>query len=177
MSEEFLTVVEAAEKLSVSPRTIQRYCKEGRLNYKWVTGKRHRELRIIPPIPVSGLPGVKKKALSSVNIVSSEEFMSTIGELREMLREKDERLAEMKQEINTLKKSLAGNGRHADNTLLNGEDSEIVEKAKQILHDFNKVRPVEKKLILRMAKELSEHGRFLRKLGLPAHSSENQDSE
>lgn len=62
MSEELLTVIEAAKKLGVSPRTIQRYCKQGRLNHKWVQGKRHKELRILSPIPISQLPGEVQKS-------------------------------------------------------------------------------------------------------------------
>ena len=64
MSEELLTVAEAASKLGVSPRTIQRYCKQGRLNFKWVKGKRHKELRILSPIPISQLPGGRRKNLA-----------------------------------------------------------------------------------------------------------------
>mgnify|MGYP000853127174 CR=1 FL=1 len=59
MQDELLTVLDVAAKLGVSVRTVQRYCKQGLLNHKWIHGKRHRELRIVPPIPLSLLPGVK----------------------------------------------------------------------------------------------------------------------
>ena len=82
MSEEFLTAAETANILSVSIRTIQRYCKQGRLNYKWITGKRHKELRIIPPIPVSDLPGVKRqKGMSSIDYVTRTDFENTTEEM------------------------------------------------------------------------------------------------
>ena len=61
MSEEYLTVAEFAHKLGVSPRTVQRYCKDGRLKHKWVKGKRHKELRILPPIQMTQLPYSRRK--------------------------------------------------------------------------------------------------------------------
>ena len=90
MSEELLTVAEAAAKLSVSNRTIQRYCKQGLLNHKWIAGKRHKELRIIPPIPVSQLPGVKKKrVLSKFDVENMRMFYSEGIEMMQELKKRD----------------------------------------------------------------------------------------
>jgi len=165
MSEEMLTVSEAAEKLSVSPRTIQRYCKQGRLNYKWIKGKRHKELRIIPPIPISTLPGVHHKAdIQEMGFASSVE----LEELKYRLEEKDERIESLEREIAAFKSLLesspdsvtASGGGAAD------DQREIIEQARAIVSDFKRIRPVEQKLILKMAKEIKAHGDFLATLGM-----------
>ena len=166
MPEDFLTVTEASERLSVSPRTIQRYCRQGRLNYKWVTGKRHRELRIIPPIPIGDLPGVKKKALVSSDIVAMEDFVRTVQELRDQLRHKDEQIEELEKQIDNLRTLVTGMSELRDTGSTASVDTEVIEKARTIIHDFNSVRPVEKKLILKMAKELKSHTEFLCTLGM-----------
>jgi len=170
MSEKYLTVAEAAEKLSVSPRTIQRYCKQGRLNYKWVHGKRHRELRIIPPIPVADLPGVKIKK-EAVDFVTADEHRAAIEELKESLREKDRAIEEIRREVERLKSTAAGSPSVVP------EDREILQRAREIIHDFRKVRPVEKKLILKMAKEIEAHAAFLRSLGMDRETPEHPSSE
>ena len=166
MSEEYLTVTEAAEKLSVSPRTIQRYCKQGRLNYKWVTGKRHRELRIIPPIPVSDLPGVRQKKGIDADFVTIEDFQISADELRHQLMEKDRRIDELIEEIEHLKNSLTEKTSIRGMLHTESHDTDILDKARELVRDYNEVRPVEKKLILKMAKELKAHTEFLRSLGM-----------
>ena len=145
MSEELLTVAETAAKLSVSNRTIQRYCKQGLLNHKWVAGKRHKELRIIPPIPVSELPGVKKKKVLSTSDVEN------------IIEEQKLRIEKLEQKIARLQ-SLS-------------PDANLLKKADSLLHDFNKVRPIEKKLILKMAREIKTYGDYLRSIGMnpPEH--------
>jgi len=168
MSEEYLTVAEAAEKLSVSPRTIQRYCKQGRLNYKWVHGKRHRELRIIPPIPVADLPGVKIKK-EAIDFVTADEYRAAIEELKESLLEKDRVIEEIRREVERLKSIGAGG------STATPDDREILERAREIVHDFRKVRPVEKKLILKMAKEIEAHAEFLRSLGMDRQASSSSE--
>ena len=82
MSEESLTVTETARKLGVSPRTIQRYCKEGRLNHKWIKGKRHKELRILPPIHIAHLPcGRRKNLAGTFDYITKNEFEEITSEL------------------------------------------------------------------------------------------------
>jgi len=171
MSEDFLTVTEAAERLSVSPRTIQRYCRQGRLNYKWVTGKRHRELRIIPPIPIGDLPGVKKKALGSSDIVAMEDFVRTVQDINDQLRRKDERIEDLEKQIDNLRTLVTGMGELRDNGTAATGDTEIIEKARSIIHDFSTMRAVEKRLILKMAKEIKAHSDFLRTLGMKENVS------
>ena len=164
MSEDYLTVAETAIKLSVSPRTIQRYCKQGRLNYKWITGKRHKELRIIPPLPVSDLPGVKKKKiLDTSDFVIKNDFENIIEELKQQLLAKDHRIDELEHEIAQLK-SLSSGG-------------ELFQKAESLLHDFNKVRPVEKKLILKMAREIQAYGEYLQSIGMNPPETEDLQME
>ena len=166
MSDDFLTVTEAAERLSVSPRTIQRYCRQGRLNYKWVTGKRHRELRIIPPIPIGDLPGVRKKTLGTSDLVALEDFNRSVQEFRDQLKLKDERIEELEKQIGSLSALVSGMNGHHDTGHTAPRDAEVIEKAHTIIHDFNTVRPVEKRLILKMAKEIKTHSEFLRTLGM-----------
>lgn len=170
MSDDLLSVSEAAERLSVSPRTIQRYCKQGRLNYKWVTGTRHRELRIVPPIPVSELPGVKKHGISADEFVSADEFESAIASLNERLYDVVERLAAISSDIERLKS--AGGGVSSGGAVSRA-DRDIIAKAGELVHDYNTVRPLEKKLILKMAKEVQAHSQFLRTLGMKDPESDD----
>ncbi len=167
MAKDYLTVTEAADRLAVSPRTIQRYCKQGRLNYKWVTGKRHRELRIIPPIPVADLPGVKqKKELGPDDFVSITDFKVTVDELRTILLEQERRFDELENKITELKNAVSNSSQRVETFQADVHEQEIISRARQIVDDFNAVRPVEKKLILTMAKELKAHGDFLKSLGM-----------
>ncbi len=165
MSEEMLTVQEAADKLSVSPRTIQRYCKQGRLNYKWVKGKRHKELRIVPPIPISSLPGVHGKT-------DPEEFgyasKDDLAELKRMVEEKNERIENLEREISVFKELLDSrlDSIQSHPTGAASDGAEIIEKARAIVEEFKNVRPVEQKLILKMAKEIKAHGEFLSRLDM-----------
>ncbi len=170
MSEDFLTVTEAAEKLSVSTRTIQRYCKQGRLNYKWVTGKRHRELRIIPPIPITELPGVKKKGFPDEGFVSQEDFDTAIAKLRDDLTKRGERIERLEREI----AALRGTGSGAQGSVDNGE---MLSRAREIVYEYDRVRTVEKKLILKMAKEIRDHAAFLATLGMDASQTEDDTPE
>lgn len=179
MSEDYLTVAEAAEKLSVSHRTIQRYCRQGRLNYKWVMGKRHRELRIIPPIPVDALPGVKqKRVLDASDYVTISAFESKTEELRQLLLEKDSRIEELEQKIAQLKSMISvGSGAPESAGISQSHGGEILKKAVSLLNDFTKVRPVEKKLILKMAKEVEAHGEYLRAIGMDKPEQEEPSTE
>ena len=142
MSEELMTVGEAAKKLSVSPRTIQRYCKQGLLNHKWIRGKRHKELRIVPPIPLSMLPGVRRGSAPGAG------DLATRKELEELFTSFSRELAERDHRIN------------------------ILLKVESLLEEFETVRPVEKKLILKLAQELQSHSKFLRTLGFKKNSDE-----
>ena len=159
MSEEFLTVTEAADKLAVSPRTIQRYCRQGRLNHKWIQGKRHKELRIIPPIDYTGLPGVKHhKGIDTSALVSHADFERSVNDLRGQIAEKDRRIRELEDEMAKMRRTPHG----GQDTLL----PEFSRKADVILYDIEQVRPKEKRLIIKLAKEVSAHAEFLKKLGM-----------
>jgi len=176
MSEDYLSVAEAAEKLSVSPRTIQRYCKQGRLNHKWVTGKRHKELRIIPPLPIMDLPGVKQKnVLDASDYVTKVDFENITGELKSLLTEKEKRIEELENEIQRLQSAISGSPQPPVTAETSQpHDSDFLKKAQEFLHDFKTVRPVEKRLIIKMAKEVQAHSEFLRSLGM--ESPEHDDS-
>jgi hypothetical protein len=165
MSDELLTVSEAAEKLEVSARTVQRYCKQGLLNYKWVHGKRHRELRVVPPIPLSLLPGVKRgNAPGGEDLVSREEFERLRESLTREIRERDRR-------IEALEGMLSGSssGVKSAGTVSPGgshSDSQRLDRLEALLAEYERVRPVEKKLILKLAQTVKEQGDFLGAMGM-----------
>jgi len=167
MSEDYLSVAEASERLAVSPRTIQRYCKQGRLNYKWVTGKRHREIRIIPPIPVGDLPGVKqKKDLGPDDFVSITDFKNSVDELRKLLLDQERRYDELSDKINELATALNSSSQRVETIQADVHEQEVISRAREIVDDFNAVRPVEKALILKMAREIKDQGEYLKTLGM-----------
>jgi len=167
--EEYLTVQEAAEKLSISPRSVQRYCREGRLNHKWVQGKRHKELRIVPPISFSNLPGVrKKKVLTSFDYVTKPDIESITEDLRKRIQEKELHIQKLEMEIIELKALIKGQ------SSVSGSSHGLGDKTDMIIHDFETVRPKERKLIVKMAEEIKTHGEFLKTLGM-TDNSENTD--
>ncbi|MFC1693711.1 DUF3294 domain-containing protein [Candidatus Latescibacterota bacterium] len=171
MSEEYLTVIEAAGKLSVSPRTIQRYCKQDLLNYKWVTGKRHKELRIIPPIEASNLPGVRHKTqFNPSDFVTKENFVTITGELKNRIKELETKL-EMAKTASAAATGVSDTV--SDSAQVTGD---IHEKTRSFLKDFEKVRPIEKKLILKMAEEIKAHGEFLSSLGMDTSAQDESDT-
>ncbi|MHB9030438.1 MAG: helix-turn-helix domain-containing protein [Candidatus Latescibacterota bacterium] len=165
MTDELLTVTEAAEKLDVSARTVQRYCKQGLLNYKWVHGKRHRELRVVPPIPLSLLPGVKRgNAPGAEDMVSREEFERLRESLTREIRERDRR-------IEALEGKVSGSPFEAKSAATASlstppPDSHRLDRLEALLAELERVRPVEKKLILKLAQTVKEQGDFLRTLGM-----------
>lgn len=166
MSDEMISVGDAAKKLGVSTRTVQRYCKQGLLNHKWVHGKRHRELRIVPPIPLSLLPGVKRgSAVDSSNMVTKEEFADMQTALTLEIVRRDQR-------IEKLERGLAHISRHGEiipDSGLSGSgssESERLERIESILEEYQHVRPVERKLILKLARTVKEQDDFLRTLGM-----------
>jgi excisionase family DNA binding protein len=161
MSDEYLSVTEAAKKLGVSPRTVQRYCKERRLNFSWVTGKRHKELRILPPITVSQLPGGRRKNIAgSFDYVTKSVFDDVISELKHRLEEKDRKIAVMEEELSELKAMISANRTIPEHSA----KEEILSKLETYLYDFEKIRPAEKKLILKIANEVKSHSESLKSL-------------
>ena len=179
MSEDYLTVNETAGILSVSPRTIQRYCKQGRLNYRWIKGKRHKEIRIIPPMPISDLPGVKrKKGMGAFDYVEKTDFENTTGELKNKLLESNYRIKELEIVVSQLRSLIAqSSGEIKISGGYGSSDNEVREKAALLLKDFEKVRPVEKKLILKMAREIEAHREFLHSLGMNLPENDDKQKE
>jgi hypothetical protein len=175
MQDELMTVNETAKKLGVSVRSVQRYCKHGLLNHKWIHGKRHRELRIIPPIPLTLLPGVKRMtAAAGEDLVSREEF----DELSAILRRE---LALCDRRIETLERELAqlspGTGTPVgDVTAPEVSPAGFLERAGVIIDDYERIRPVEKKLILTIARMVKAQEEFFRKLGMEKGKN-NPDDE
>ena len=158
MSEEYLTVTKAAETLSVSKRTIQRYCRQGRLNYKWVQGTRHRELRIIPPIPIGELPGVHhKKEIDTSDLLTRSDFDIAIVDLRQRLLDQERRIEDLEREIARLAAGREGAVMIAETASASIADGELRKKIDTLIHDFETVRPVEKQLVLKIAREVKEH--------------------
>jgi hypothetical protein len=153
-----MTVGEAAHKLGVSIRTVQRYCKQGLLNHKWIRGKRHRELRIIPPIPITLLPGVKRgSAVEAEGLVSKEDFELLAAGFRSELARMKARIEAFEIELSRL-----AVGEQTVASPLSG----FGEKTGALIDDFERVRPVEKKLILALARSVKEQGAFLKRLGM-----------
>ena len=156
MSEEYLTVAEAARKLGVSPRTVQRYCKDGRLNHKWIKGKRHKELRILPPIQISHLPcGRRKNLAGTFDYITKIDFEEITSEFQRKLDEKDRRISVLEEETEKLKSIISHPGDTSN--VISGQssgDTKMINKLSTFLHEFENVRPAEKKLILKLAKEV-----------------------
>ena len=177
MTEELLTVIEAAKKLSVSPRTIQRYCKQGRLNHKWVQGKRHKELRILSPIPISQLPGGRRRNLASTfDYVTKNDFEELTSDLKNILDEKDRRIAMLEEETAKMK-AIIGSTSGSQSISPDNEPIEILSKGKieTLLQELEKVRPAERKLVLKLAQEIQTHEKYLESLGMK--QSENDSTE
>jgi len=159
MEDHLYTVTDAAEKLGVSRRTIQRYCKQGRLDYKWIQGTRHRELRIVPPISIDKLPGVKRRSqVPAGDYVSKKTFEDRIDSLEKELMKKDIRIDELKEEITILRNQLAD---------MAGQTGVAPhpETFAKVLHDYEKVRPQEKKIIIRLTEVVKKHEELLKSLG------------
>jgi len=167
MADEFLTVAEASNKLGVSPRTIQRYCRQGRLNHKWVSGKRHKELRILPPISLDKLPGVKRKTqLNAADYVTRKDFDENASKFERELLKKDIRIDELRQEITRLKTQLEGAVAKPQEPVPAHEvDGYIQKMLTSLTHEFEKVRPAEKRLIIKIAETIKDHDKFLKTLG------------
>ncbi|MFC1490534.1 helix-turn-helix domain-containing protein [Candidatus Latescibacterota bacterium] len=167
MSEELLSVIEAARKLNVSPRTIQRYCKQGRLNHKWIEGKRHKELRIVSPIPISQLPGGRRKNLANTfDYVSKTELEEITFNLNNSLEEKDRRIAALEGEIVRIRES--GNGGESAGNM-------SPKKIEHLLAEIEKVRPAERRLVLKLARAIQTHEKFLETLGMNKPQDENAE--
>jgi hypothetical protein len=165
MQDEMMTVGEAAKKLGVSVRSVQRYCKQGLLNHKWIHGKRHRELRIIPPIPLTLLPGVKHAAsLAGEDLVLREEFEDLSAMLRRELAARDRRIESLERELAQLSPGAippAGGAAPSE-----APPAGFIERAGAIIDDYERIRPVEKKLILTIARTVKAQEKFLRKMGM-----------
>jgi|GEM_PF-3545302 excisionase family DNA binding protein len=178
MSEDLITVVEAARKLNVSARTIQRYCKQGRLNHTWIEGKRHKELRIISPIPISQLPGGRRKNLANTfDYVSKPELEEITFNLNNSLEEKDRRIAALEDEIARMKTSGDG-GVEGKTPAASGDDLDLKMSHKKIEHllaEIEKVRPAERRLVLKLAKAIQNHEKFLETLGMNKPESESSE--
>ena len=174
MADVLFTVIEAAEKLGVSPRTIQRYCKQGRLNHKWVNGKRHKELRVIPPISLDKLPGVKRRsALNAADYVTRKDFDEYATKIDREILKKDIRIDELKEEIINLKSQInAGSSESQTISHKQFDDSSTIKTADTLVYEFEKVRPAEKRLILKLVETIKEHDKILRKLKFDADKDE-----
>ena len=144
MKNDYFTVSETAKKLGVSPRTVQRYCRDGRLKHKWIQGKRHTELRILPPIQTAQLPCGRRK-----NIAGTFDYM-TVEEFADVRAGLENRIARLETELKSLKSTLSGGA--PTGTVSHGANHE--RRLAFFLHEFEQVRPAEKKLILKIAREL-----------------------
>ena len=179
MEENLLTVTEAAAKLNVSARTVQRYCKQGRLAHQWIIGKRHRELRVVPPIPLSQLPGGRRKTLAGTfDYVTREAYESDVESIRAELAEKDRRIVLLEQEIQLLKERVTANAdAQSPGNPVNASFTEVLNRIRELIDDYEKIRSAEKKLVLKLAREVQEHEQYLVGAGkhpYPYHAGDNQ---
>lgn len=170
MNDEYISVHEAAKKLGVSQRTIQRYCKEKRLNYIWIQGKRHKEIRILPPIAISQLPvGRKKNIAGAFDYITKTVFDETTFELKRKIEEKERHIAALEMQIAELKakieKAFEKNGNQSN---ILSDNKQAWEKIKNFIDEFEKIRPTEKKLILKIAGEVKTLREYLESLGMKA---------
>ena len=179
MSEEYLTVAEAALKLGVSPRTVQRYCKDGRLNHKWVKGKRHKELRILPPIQISQLPcGRRKNLAGTFDYVTKNDFEEITSEFQRKLDEKDRRISILEEETEKLKSIFSHSG--DSSTVISGQssgDMQLKNKLSIFINEFKNVRPAERKLILKLAKEVKNIEEQLKSIAITQPEHTDTESE
>lgn len=151
-----MTVTEAAKKLGVSPRTVQRYCRQGRLKHAWVQGKRHQELRILPPIEMSLLPGGKRRRTGGTfDAVSRIEFDETVADLQRRLDARDRQIAVLEEELAEIKSLTAAGGTDISPA-----------RIRAVIRDAELVRPAEKKLLLKLANEVRSHAVYLKILGM-----------
>ena len=179
MSEEYLTVAEAARKLGVSPRTVQRYCKDGSLNHKWIKGKRHKELRILPPIQISQLPcGRRKNLAGTFDYVTKIDFDEITSEFQRTLDEKDRRISILEEETKKLKSIISHSGDLS--TVISDRSSgdiQLINKLSTFLYEFENVRPAERKLILKLAKEVKNIEEQLKSNGIMQPEQTEPESE
>ena len=160
MSDELISVGDAAKKLGVSARTVQRYCKQGLLNHKWVHGKRHRELRIVPPISLSLLPGVKRgSAPDCVDMVTKRELEDMRAAFTLEIARRDQRIEHLEREVSRL---AGGLGMPEDAPF----ETDRLERVEALFNEYERVRPVERKLILKLARTVKEQEEFLQTLGM-----------
>ena len=152
MPDNMLTVKETAERLGVSPRTVQRYCRHGNLKHKWVQGVRHKELRILPPITPKGIKG----RVGSRVMISCEEFQETVGKLEQELEKRERKLDRLTGEL----------ARHDEMSVLiadfkakinelDNENKHLKVRVAELTLETS-LTNVERQLLLRMAKDLSE---------------------
>jgi len=173
MADEYFTVNETAEKLGVSIRTVQRWCMQGRLNHTWVEGVRHKELRVLPPITLDKLPGGKRKGSFMLpDGVARTEFTDTVERLNRELLRKDIRIDELSREIEALRARLDDpTGRAASAA---GVGSSAIARIVAFIDEFERVRPAEQKLIIKLASTLGNHNRFLRTQGYEDSDEEEE---
>lgn len=151
MPDNLLTVKEAAEKLSVSPRTIQRYCRQGKLKHKWVQGVRHRELRIFPPLYRRGIGGV----VASIDTVSRDDYEVMISRLERELEAKDQKLERLSMELGRNQELVALIVDYKARIQELKEEIMRLQETVDRLSRETRLGEIEKKLFLSIAKDLS----------------------
>ena len=152
MPDNMLTVKEAAERLGVSPRTVQRYCRQGKLKHKWVQGVRHKELRILPPVTPKGV-----KSRGGIRaMISREEFQETISRLEQELEKRERKIDRLTGELarHDEMSVLVADFKAKINELDN-ENKHMKERVAELTLETG-LTGIERQLILRMAKDLSE---------------------
>jgi hypothetical protein len=137
-----------------------------------VDGVRHKELRIKSPIPISQLPGGRRKNLGSTfDYVSKPELDEIVFNLKSSIEAKDKRIAALEEQIAVLKES-GGSAAPSDGDF---EHRLTQSKLEHLLAEIEKVRPAERKLVLKLAKAIQAHEQFLERLGLNKQESESSE--
>ena len=153
-------MLDVAAKLGVSVRTVS--ATEKNLNHKWIHGKLTRASH--RPAHSLLLPGVKHgSALAEGDFISREDYDSLAATLTRELASRDERIEALERQISeTASRETPISGMDA----VPGIDAGILDRAEALVRDLERVRPVEKKLILALARAVKKHDEFLATLGM-----------
>jgi len=147
-----LTVKEAAENLCVSPRTIQRYCRQGKLKHKWVQGLRHKELRIFPPL---FRKGITRGLAGTADTPVHDEREIIISRLEQELEAKDRKIDRLTMETGRNTELAAIVADYKTRLQKCSEENRRLQESVNTFLRETRLSALEKKLILRIAKDLS----------------------
>ena len=100
------------------------------------------------------------------------------AELKEKIDEKDHRIAILEEETEKLK-SIIDKAKDPLNIIsgYDPSDTQLRIRIKDFLHESEKVRPAEKKLLLKLAKEIQTLEEYLKPAGIKQAQTNDPDTE